>query len=159
MYLASVRVCRTEFRDGHLVSVPFKTASKPFKRNTSSTPFGSFNPVLNATRAPPKSVYSTSYRLRSSQSAGSLHKAAQPYSMNAGRNKLPTQFKRYASPFASTLSVQHGVPAVGGARGQYTSTSRFAQRSLRRPIHQHVGSTNPGIMAETQRRLRRGALG
>ncbi len=77
--------------------------------------------------------------------------------MNADRNRLPTQFKRYASPFTSTLQVGHGVPAVAASRRQYMTTSRFAQRSLRKPMQQHVGFTNSGIMAETQRRLRRGA--
>ena len=145
-------------RDGRLVSVPFKTAGRPFTQGSSTTPFGSFNPVLNPTSRP-KSIYSTSYRRRPAQSAGTTRKAPEPYSMTAGRNTLPKQFERYASPFASTVSIGYGVPAVAAARGQYMTTSRFAQRNLRRPMHQRVGNTNAGIMAETQRRMRAGAYG
>jgi len=157
----TVHARKTVVKHGVLMSVPFKTSSKPFKaalgEHTGS--FGAVSTVLNPPNAErTKSAAASAHSALPVMTAGCSRKKSVPYHPNASRNRLKQEFKRMPPPSQSTLSFSAGVPAVSHTTHPYMTTSKFAQMQTGKPMHGRVGFTNSGIMADLTRRAHQGRL-
>lgn len=151
----TVHARATVVRNGQLLSIPFRSSSRAAKPDPKhqALAYGALSTVLN----PPnkernRSASAACHNALPIMSAGTVHKAPVPYDPNASRNRLRVFPRRLPHPHGTTMRLSSGVAAVSHSTHPYMTSSRFAQEESAKPIHSHVGFTNPGIMAEFTRR-------